>query len=125
MNSSSKALYIVGIVISVFVLFGAIFFAYVGFAILGNAQAIIQALIEGGVKLDDPAAIAAAGGLLASVGIVGIVIELASITFAVIANMRMSSGTCQSWNHIVLIVLGVLGNIFYLIGGIIGVASRK
>ena len=104
-----------------------------------NIVALVLALlgIAGGVTyLVIPDKIAAEQGIAVEVvkqtgmsaliaAIVWTVIELLVLIFALIARKAINNKKKDIWPHVVMIVVGAIGDLFFLLGGIFGLVAES
>ena len=63
-------------------------------------------------------------GLLIGI-IIAVVVLIVSLCLATYAKKRLDNNTKDTVPHVIMIILGVFGSIFYLIGGILGLVAEE
>ena len=124
MKNASRILYIVGLVfnaIGIALCALAIAFSFV--MIFDNVN-LFNMLVEDGLT-DVPNALALkhVGIVMVSVLMVSLAYEITALVLVIKAQKMVKANEHSNTPHIIMLVIGVLGNIFYLIGGILGIAG--
>lgn len=66
----------------------------------------------------------AVGFILLIIGVVGAVVYIVLVLLAGHARKSLDNGRTDNAPHIIMIVIGVFGDIFYLLGGIFGLVAE-
>ena len=127
MKTGSRILYIIGAILAVIaILVGAIIIGVGNFTIQ-NAQEIMEQTNAQSqdvhVTIED---VRMLGQGMIIAGIVVAVLGAIDLVVAIIATLAFKKGRIQNAPHIIMVVIGVLSaNIFFLIGGILGLLAQK
>ena len=120
MKNASKILYTVGKVVNVIEIVLTSLALVFGVLVLIFGRQIIPDI----PMIIDITAIATGTGFTVG-GVVALIISIVTLVLANNATRALENGTVDNAPHIVMIVIGVFGDIFYLLGGIFGIVSEN
>ena len=126
MQSASRTMYIIGRVFCIIGILLAITLIVLGSICKANTNEIAEYFAKQGyTKYDSVKEVSVLGTFALVGGIVLLVFELAEFILATKASSAVAKGTKEQWPHILLIVIGVLGNLFFALGGIFGLIQSE
>ena len=120
MKNASKILYTVGKVVNVIEIVLTSLALVFGVLVLIFGRQIIPDI----PMIIDITAMATGTGFTVG-GVVALIISIVTLVLANNATRALENGTVDNAPHIVMIVIGVFGDIFYLLGGIFGIVSEN
>ncbi|MBO4554973.1 MAG: hypothetical protein J5713_04250 [Clostridia bacterium] len=121
MKSASKAMYTIGRVFNIIALIGMIIVLAVGIFFMVTGKTVTGTDENGAeVELDGRAV----GVIMTAVGAVFSVIYLVLILLAGHARKALNNDKTENAPHILMIIIGIFGDIFYLLGGIFGLVAE-
>ena len=120
MKNASKILYTVGKVVNVIEIVLTSLALVFGVLVLIFGRQIIPDI----PMIIDITAIATGTGFTVG-GVVALIFSIVTLVLANNATRALENGTVDNAPHIVMIVIGVFGDIFYLLGGIFGIVSEN
>ena len=120
MTNASKVLYIIGKVVNVIEIVAT------GLALIFGVLVIIfgDRIIPDMPMFADMTVYATGTGFTVG-GLVALAASIATLVFANYATKSLENGRVENAPHIIMIVVGVFGNIFYIIGGIFGLVAEN
>ncbi|MBO4572826.1 MAG: hypothetical protein J5762_03560 [Clostridia bacterium] len=120
MGSASKILYTVGKVVNIIEIVMTSLMLLLGLVVMIFGETV-AANIE---ALSGMLTMASGTGFTIG-GAVALVISIVTLVLANNATRALDNGVKENAPHIVMIVIGVLGDIFYLLGGIFGLVAEN
>lgn len=120
MGSASKILYTVGKVVNIIEIVMTSLMLLLGLVVMIFGETV-AANIE---ALSGMLTMASGTGFTIG-GAVALVISIVTLVLANNATRALDNGVKENAPHIVMIVVGVLGDIFYLLGGIFGLVAEN
>lgn len=121
MKSASKAMYTIGRVFNIIALIGVIIVLAIGifFAVTGKT---VTGTDENGAEVELDGRVV--GVTMVIVGAVFTVVYLVLILLAGHARKALNNDKTENAPHILMIIIGIFGDIFYLLGGIFGLIAE-
>ena len=122
MKEASKIMYTIGKVFNIIGLF--LYGLLIAFGIIARqfAKEIYERRTPGATYTE--ADVRIVGTTLMVIGIVAIIITLIIFILATVAKNKLNNNTKDIAPHVIMIIIGVFGDIFYLLGGIFGVVAE-
>ena len=120
MSYASKVFYIIGKVFNVFEIIATSLALVFGILVM-----IFGAQVIPDMPIFTNMTVNATGTGFTVGGLVTLAISIATLVFANYATRTLENGNKEYAPHIVMIVVGVFGNIFYIIGGIFGLVAEN
>ena len=120
MGKASKILYTVGKVVNVFEIIMTAFALVMGILIAAFGDAVIPSTPAFNWMRMTYTGV----GMIVG-GAVALVISVVTLVLANNATRALENGRTENAPHIVMIVVGFFGDIFYLLGGIFGIVSEN
>ena len=124
MKSASKGLYIVG---RIFNIVSMIFLFLLG--VLGVIFLVLKADIAAQAAADNIAAfndekkVEIFGVFVLVTAIVYLIVQLVVYILATRANKKLNEGSKDATPHIIMLIIGIFGDIFYFLGGFFGLIA--
>ena len=123
MKVASSIMYTIGKIFNIIGLF-----VYAGLMALGiivkyNAKEIFERRTAGATYTE--ADIKIVGTTLMVIGIVMMVVTLVVLILATVAKSKLKNNSKDIAPHVIMIIIGVFGELFYLLGGIFGVVAES
>ncbi|MCR5647058.1 MAG: hypothetical protein K6F81_02110 [Acholeplasmatales bacterium] len=122
MKEASKIMYTIGKVFNIIGLFLYGFLIAFGIIARQFANEIYERRTPGATYTE--ADVRIVGTTLMVIGIVAIIITLIIFILATVAKKKLNNNTKDIAPHVIMIIIGVFGDIFYLLGGIFGVVAE-
>lgn len=121
MASASKIMYTIGRIFNIIAIIGTLIILILGIVCLAAPGKFVGT----GEDFTDENAVMAYGLILAVTG--GILLVVYSIICALAGHARraLNNGRKDNAPHIMMIIVGVFGDIFYLLGGIFGLVAES
>ena len=125
MKAASKVFYTIGRVFNVINIIVTILAIIFGGLVFGLSDQLFAQLAGDGVE-----GIGAAGdvrlfGVMIMIGAaIGLVVTIVVFILACNASRKLDNDTQENGPHIVMIVIGIFGDVFYLLGGIFGLIEE-
>lgn len=121
MKNASKAMYTIGRIFNIIALIGMIIVLIVGIVLIAkDGTAVAQD--ENGVDVEVSGR--ALGIILLSIGVAFSVVYVVLFLLAGHASKALNNGRKDNVPHVIMIIIGVFGDIFYLLGGIFGLVAE-
>lgn len=121
MKTGSAVLYTIGRIFNIIAMLATIVLIIVGIVSLANTQAVVQADTSGQLTTE---VVKATGTMLLIVGIITTIILIVAFVVAGFAKKALNDGKKNSTPHIIMLIIGIIsGDLFYLIGAILGLVS--
>ena len=126
MKGASRTMYIIGRIFCIIGIVFAIAFIVTGIAFKANVGNLATYFEEQGLtRYDSEKEVSVLATTLLVIGIVMLVWELVEFLLATKASKAVTNGIKEQWPHILLIIIGVFGNIFFLLGGIFSLIQNQ
>lgn len=126
MKSATKTMYVIGKIFTIIELVCAALCAILGVvAIAASTEVYNQAIADGYSKFESPAHVKAAGITMLVVMLITIAVQIVVLVLAKRARKSLEKDEKNTTPHIVMIVVGVFSNVFYLLGGVFGVLTTS
>ena len=117
-------MYLIGKIFTIIEAIGCCIASILGIvAIVAKDDVYKQAIADGYSDFKSPEHVRALGVTLLVGALVALVIQIVVLILAKRANKAIEKDDKNNKPHIVMIVIGVFSNIFYLLGGVFGVIS--
>ncbi len=123
MKVASKIMYTIGKVINIIEIILHMIIITAGILIINLAEKIFESQSNPNKYSVDE--IRNAGTLLLVIGIVFLIVAIVILVLASIAQSKLDNNKKDNAPHIVMIVIGVFGDIFYLLGGVFGLVAEE
>ena len=124
MKSATKTMYLIGKIFTIIEAIGSCIAAVLGVvAIAANKEVYRQAIADGYSKFESPAQVREFGIALLVGALVVFIIQLVVLALAKRARKATEKDEKDTKPHVVMIVIGVFSNVFYLLGGVFGVIA--
>jgi len=123
MKVASKIMYTIGKVINIIEIILHMIIITAGILIINLAEKIFESQSNPNKYSVDE--IRNAGTLLLVIGIVFLIVAIVILVLASIAQSKLYNNKKDNAPHIVMIVIGVFGDIFYLLGGVFGLVAEE
>ena len=123
MKVASKIMYTIGKVINIIEIILHMIIITAGILIINLAEKIFESQSNPNKYSVDE--IRNVGTLLLVIGIVFLIVAIVILVLASIAQSKLDNNKKDNAPHIVMIVIGVFGDIFYLLGGVFGLVAEE
>jgi len=120
MSNASKIMYTIGKVINVIEIIATALALLFGVLVLIFGESVIPDM----TMLGELTAMTAGTGLTVG-GVIALVLSVVTLILANNATRALENGRADNAPHIIMIVIGVLGDVFYLLGGIFGIVAEN
>ncbi len=124
MKTASKVMYTIGRIFNIIALIIALLILILGI-VCASSSDFQQKLIEASEDVADLTAAKAYGITLIIVGAIMMVIYSVLCALASHASKALNNSKKENAPHIIMIIIGVFGDIFYLLGGIFGLIAEN
>ena len=121
MKTASKVMYTIGRIFNIFAIVVSIIILILGIVCIAAPDRIAGASED----LADADAAKAYGIVLVITGVILLVIYAVVCILAGHASRSLNNGRKDNAPHILMIIVGVFGDIFYLLGGIFGLVAEN
>ncbi|MBP5651114.1 MAG: hypothetical protein J6X00_00365 [Clostridia bacterium] len=124
MKSATKTMYLIGKIFTIIeMVCAAICSIFAIIAISASQDVYNQAISDGYSTFESPAHVKAVGITMLVVMLLVIAVQIVVLVLAKRARKSIEKDEKNTTPHIVMIVVGVFSNIFYLLGGVFGVLT--
>ena len=124
MKNATKIMHTIGKIFTIIEIVGAVILAVLGIVCVANSTDVYAQLIADGYShFQSPEQVKAAGIMMIVVGAIIAAVEIVVLCLATRAQKAIAKNEKTTTPHIVMIVVGVFSNVFYLLGGVFGVLS--
>ena len=123
MKVASKIMYTIGKVINIIEIILHMIIITAGILIINLAEKIFESQSNPNKYSVDE--IRNVGTLLLVIGIVFLIVAIVILVLASIAQSKLDNNKKDNAPHIVMIVIGVFGSLFYLLGGVFGLVAES
>ena len=120
MGKASKSLYLVGKVINVVELILAALAMVLGLIVMTTDSGAAQTALTGVTDVMTRMGISLSGMGVFVGSTIMLVASIVTLALAIWAGRAIDNGRVDITPHVVMIVVGVFGNVFYLLGGVFG-----
>ena len=120
MGKASKSLYLVGKVINVVELVLAALAMVLGLIVMTTDSGAAQTALTGVTDVMTRMGISLSGMGVFVGSTIMLVASIVTLALAIWAGRAIDNGRVDITPHVVMIVVGVFGNVFYLLGGVFG-----
>ena len=124
MKTASKVMYTIGRIFNIIALIIALLILILGIVCAASPN-FQEKLIESSDDVADLTAAKAYGITLIIIGAVMIVIYSVLCALASHASKALNNTKKENAPHIIMIIIGIFGDIFYLLGGIFGLVAES
>lgn len=122
MKNASRVLYTVGKVINIIEIVCAVLMIALGAVAIAMPEKIAaESAAQGISKYDSPAEVKAAGMTILITAIVLLVVSVIIFALAKKATKSLKNGATDTTPHVIMLVIGLFGDIFYFLGGFFGI----
>ena len=126
MKNAAKTMYVIGRVISIIEIVLTIIAMIIGIILIVLKDEIAQrAIQEAFDRFDTPAKVRQFGIGFLVTGAVFLLIVVVVMVLAYKAQRALNNGLKEEWPHILMIIVGVFGDLFYLLGGVFGLVAES
>lgn len=126
MKNAAKTMYIVGRIISIIEIVLMILLIIAGILLLVFKNDIAdRAVKEAFDRLDTPGKVGQFGTGLIIAGSIFLIVDSIVFGLAIKAHASLNNNIKEEWPHILMIIIGIFGNLFYTLGGIFGLVSEN
>lgn len=122
MKTASKIFYTVGRVINIIEIVFAVLAIILGAVCLAMSADIAAQAAADGLTV---AQVKGAGLIFVVGGVISLIVALVIFLLANHASKALNNDTQENAPHIIMIVIGIFGDIFYLLGGIFGLIEES
>ena len=122
MKEASKIMYVIGKVFNIIGIFLYGILIAFGIIVRQFAKEIYERRTPGATYTE--ADVRIVGTTLMVIGIVAIIITLIILILASVAKSKLDNNRKDIAPHVLMIVIGVFGDLFYLLGGIFGIVAE-
>lgn len=124
MKNASKIMYTIGKVINVIEIVFAVLFILLSVLIISQPNAIAEeAIKQGATALDTPQKAQSCGIVMLVGAIIALIVSIVIFILATRAVKRLKENDKGTTPHVIMLVIGVFGDIFYFLGGLFGILS--
>ena len=124
MKSATKTMYTIGRIFTLFEVVGSAIMAILGIVAMAASEEVYrEAVADGYTKFENPAAVKAFGIAMLVCALITLIVQIVVLVLAKNARKAVEENEKDTKPHIVMIVIGVFSNIFYILGGAFGIAS--
>lgn len=125
MKAASKVFYTIGRIFNVITIIVAALFIVFGVILFTMADQIYAQLAEESVEgIGASGDIKLIGIFLMAAAAVSLLVTVVVFILACNASRKLDNDTQENGPHIVMIVIGIFGDVFYLLGGIFGLIEE-
>ena len=124
MKSASKGLYIVGRIFNIVAMVFLFLLGVLGviFLVL-KADIAAQAAADNIAAFNDEKKVEIFGVFVLVTAIVYLIVQLVVYILATRANKKLNEGSKDATPHIIMLIIGIFGDIFYFLGGFFGLIA--
>ena len=124
MKSASKGLYIVGRIFNIVAMVFSFLLGVLGviFLVL-KADIAAQAAADNIAAFNDEKKVEIFGVFVLVTAIIYLIVQLVVYILATRANKKLNEGSKDTTPHIIMLIIGIFGDIFYFLGGIFGLIA--
>lgn len=124
MQTSSKVMYTVGKVINIIEIVCAALILVLGiFSIIFAPEIAAEGAKQAVTKFDSVSEVKAAGVAIVVAGAISVVISSLVLHFANKAKKALDTDPKNTNSHVIMLVIGIFGDIFYFLGGLFGLLA--
>lgn len=124
MKTASRILYLVGRILNIVHIIGSVLFIIFGIVLLASKDSIsAQAAIDGIEALDTIKKVEIAGINVIIISSFSLAFSIATFVLATFASKQIKLGNKAVAPHVIMLIIGFFGDIFYLVGGIFGICA--
>ncbi|MBQ7579125.1 MAG: hypothetical protein IJT25_01150 [Clostridia bacterium] len=124
MKNATKVMYTIGRVFNVIGIVCSALLLVFSILVMIDSQNVFNQLIADGVtRFSDAKAIYNVGIAMLVWACIYLIVEIVIYTLAKKAQKSIAQNSANTTPHIVMLIIGIFGDIFYLIGGIFGVIA--
>ncbi len=123
MKEASKIMYVIGKVFNIIGIFLYGILIALGIIVRQFAKEIYERITPGATYTE--ADVKIVGTVFMIIGIVAIVITIIVLILAAYARRKLNNNQRDLAPHIIMIVIGVFGSLFYLLGGVFGLVAES
>ena len=124
MKSATKTMYTIGRIFTILEAVFSCFMVVLGIvAIAANQEVFRQAMADGYSKFESPEAVRAFGIAMLVCAFIAFVVQVVVLLLAKRARKAVEENEKDTKPHIIMIVIGVFSNVFYILGGAFGLAA--
>lgn len=120
MKTASKVMYTIGRIFNIFAIIACIIILLCGIV----AMVAPDKLMESSTDFNSPEELKAAGLSMVIAGAVLLFIYVIICALAGHARKALNNNKTENAPHIIMIIVGIFGDIFYLLGGIFGLIGE-
>lgn len=124
MKSASKGLYIVGRIFNIVAMVFSFLLGVLGviFLVL-KADIAAQAAADNIAAFNDEKKVEIFAVFVLVTAIIYLIVQLVVYILATRANKKLNEGSKDATPHIIMLIIGIFGDIFYFLGGIFGLIA--
>ena len=123
MKTASKVMYTLGTIFNIIGIFLWAIFIVLGILFRAFSEDIYERRTPGATYTE--ADVKIVGTVFMIIGIVAIVITIIVLILAAYAKRKLNNNQRDLAPHIIMIVIGVFGSLFYLLGGVFGLVAES
>ncbi len=123
MKTASKVMYTLGTIFNIIGIFLWAIFIVLGILTRTFSKDIFERRTAGATYTE--ADVKIVGTVLMVTGIIAIVITIIVLILAAYARRKLNNNQRDLAPHIIMIVIGVFGSLFYLLGGVFGLVAES